>query len=143
MQQEVAEVKQVLLRQLRTVRKEQCRDRDVSNEIYLHLATELFQDTMGTRQPILRNLRYRQETFPGIFEWLRTFQTSFVHHNGKGTVCAHHHQQMCAFTTIKEASRLRCNSLHTCELRKALESISSTPKRSIDSLCLSSSFYIP
>ena len=40
-EQEVAEVKQVLLRQLRAVAmKEQCRDRGVSNGVYLHLATE-------------------------------------------------------------------------------------------------------
>ena len=59
-EQEVAEVKQVLLRQLRAVAiKKQHRDRDVSNGIYLQLATELFQDTIGTRQPIPHSPRYR------------------------------------------------------------------------------------
>ena len=76
-EQEVAEVKQVLLRQLRAVAmKEQRRDRDVRNGVYLQLATELFQDTIGTRQPILHSPRYRQETSPGVLDWLMTFQKS-------------------------------------------------------------------
>ena len=73
-EQEVAEVKQVLLRQLRAAAmKEQRRDRDVSNGVYLHLATELFQDTIAI---LHSELRYRQETSLGILEWLRTFQKS-------------------------------------------------------------------
>ena len=44
------------------------RDRDVSNDVYLCVATELFQDTIGNRQPILHSLRYRQETSPGVHE---------------------------------------------------------------------------
>ena len=53
-EQEVAEVKQMLLRQLRAVAmKEQRRDRDVRNGVNLQIATELFQDTIVTRQPIL------------------------------------------------------------------------------------------
>ena len=76
-EQEVAEVKQVLFRQLRAVAmKEQRRDRDVRNGVYLQLATELFQDTIGTRQPILHSPRYRQETSPGVLDWLMTFQKS-------------------------------------------------------------------
>ena len=72
-EQEVAEVKQVLLRQLQAVAmKEQRRDKDVSNGVYLHFATELFQDTIGTQQPMLHSPRYRQETFLGR----RTFQKS-------------------------------------------------------------------
>ena len=67
MEQEVAEVKQVFLRQLRAVAmKEQCRDRGVSNGVYLHLATKLFQDIIGTRQPILHIPHYRQETFSKV-----------------------------------------------------------------------------
>ena len=73
-EQEVAEVRQVFLRQLRAVAmKEQRRDRDVSNGVYLHLATELFQDTIAI---LHSELRYRQETSLGILEWLRTFQKS-------------------------------------------------------------------
>ena len=65
----------MLLCQLQAVAmKEQRRDRDVSNGVYLHLATGLFQDTIGTRQPILHSPRYRQEPSPGVLEWLRTFQ---------------------------------------------------------------------
>ena len=75
-EQEVAKVKQVLFRQLRAVAmKEQRRDRDVRNGVYLQLATELFQDTFGTWQPILHSPRYRQETSPGL-DWLMTFQKS-------------------------------------------------------------------
>ena len=73
-EQEVAEVKQVLLRQLRAVAmKEQRRDRDVRNGVYLQLATELFQDTIGTRQPILHSPRYRQVKSPGVLDWLMPF----------------------------------------------------------------------
>ena len=62
--QEIAEVKQVFLRQLRAVAmKEQRGDRNANNGVYLHLATELFQDIIGTRQPILHSPRYKQETF--------------------------------------------------------------------------------
>ena len=65
----VAEVKQVLLRQLRAVAmKEQRENRDVSNGDYFHLATELFQDTMGSRQPTLHSLRSQPETSPGVLE---------------------------------------------------------------------------
>ena len=64
-EQEVAEVKQVLVRQLRAVAmKEQRRDMDVSNDVYLHLATELFQDNIDTRQSIRHSSRSRQETYP-------------------------------------------------------------------------------
>ena len=77
-EQEVAKVKQVLLCQLRAVAmKEQRQDRDVSNIVDLHLATELFQGTIGSRQPILHSPRYRQETSPEVLEWLRTFQVSW------------------------------------------------------------------
>ena len=61
----------MLLRQLRAVaKKEQRRDRDVSNGVYLHLATELFQtpSAPNTRQPIRNSPRYRQETSPGVLE---------------------------------------------------------------------------
>ena len=59
-------VNQLLLHQLRAVAmKKQRRDRDVSNGVYLHVAMTLFQDTIGTRQPILHRLRYRQEISPG------------------------------------------------------------------------------
>ena len=75
---EVAEINQAFLRQLGAVAmREQRRDRDVSNGVYLHLATELFQDTIDTWQPILQSIRYRQETSPGVLEWLR----NLVHHN--------------------------------------------------------------
>ena len=67
----------MLLRQLRAVAmKEQRRDRDVRNGVYLQLATELFQDTIGTRQPIVHSPRYRQETSPVVLDWLMTFQKS-------------------------------------------------------------------
>ena len=77
MDQEVAEVKHVLVRQLQAVAmKEQRRNKDVRNRVCLHLATERFQDTIGIRQPILHSPRYRQKTSPGVLEWLRTFQKS-------------------------------------------------------------------
>ena len=79
MEQEVAEVKQVLLRQLRAVAiKEQRRDRDVNTGVSLRLGTELFQDTIVTRQPTLHSPRHRQKTSPGVLEWLRTFQIDIL-----------------------------------------------------------------
>ena len=76
---EVAEINQAFLRQLGAVAmREQRRDRDVSNGVYLHLATKLFQDIIGIRQPILHSSRYRQETSAGVLEWLK----NLVHHNG-------------------------------------------------------------
>ena len=56
----VVEVKQVLLRQLRAVAMtEQRENKDVSNGDYFHLATELFQYTIGSRQTILHSPRYQ------------------------------------------------------------------------------------
>ena len=76
-EQEAAEVKQVLLRQLRAVAiKEQRQGHDVSSGVYLRLATEMFQDTIVNRRPVLHSPCNRQETAPGVLEWLRTFQKS-------------------------------------------------------------------
>ena len=76
-EQEVAKVKQVLFCQLRAVAmKEQRRDRDVSNETYLQLATALSKDTIVTRQPILHIPCYIQETLSKVLEWLKTFPKS-------------------------------------------------------------------
>ena len=84
----------MFLRQLRAVAmKEQRRDRDVSNGVYLQLATELLQDTIGIRQPILHSSRYRQDTIPGVPECSGLFK-NLVHHNGKKTVYAHHQKYM-------------------------------------------------
>ena len=76
-EQEAAEVKQVLLRQLRAVAiKEQRQRHDVSSGVYLRLATEMFQDSIVNRRPVLHSPCNRQETAPGVLEWLRTFQKS-------------------------------------------------------------------
>ena len=74
--------------------------RDVSNGVCLHLATELFQDIIVTRQPILHSPRYRQEASPRVLEWLRTSKKRLVHHMDIWVVCDYHRMCSCMLPSI-------------------------------------------